>query len=123
MKLDKVMTRQILLLILTVAQTLSAVVIPPVASGPAERVTLGVGKQISLEGGSFRLGFDSVTSDSRCPIGYQCITAGEAKVRIWVEEGIEERQWKILSGPARTPYEVSHRHALQMISLEPNPVA
>lgn len=41
-------------------------------------VTLGPGARIGIRGTSWTLAFDSVVSDSRCPIDVVCIQAGEA---------------------------------------------
>ena len=116
------MTR-VLLVILTVTQTLQPAGVPQAATGSGERVAVGTGKQVSLDSGRLIIGLDAVISDSRCPAGYQCISAGEARVRIWVEEGSGARQWRIISGPGPVRYEVSARHSLQMVSLEPKPEA
>lgn len=41
-------------------------------------VTLGPGAHVGIRGTSWTLAFDSVVSDSRCPIDVVCIQAGEA---------------------------------------------
>lgn len=43
-------------------------------------------------GGAWQVGFEGVTSDSRCPRGVQCVWAGDATVRIWWRRGAGSQQ-------------------------------
>lgn len=43
-------------------------------------VTLNVGDRAAIQGTSWTVKFDSVVSDSRCPLGVLCIQAGEARL-------------------------------------------
>lgn len=89
----------------------------PVPSGHV--VTLRPGEVAAR--GDMRVGFDAVLSDSRCPKGERCITAGEATVRVWL-------QW---SGGLREPRVLrldpsSARGAdanVQLLALDPYPVS
>jgi hypothetical protein len=55
-------------------------------AAPAQQVTLQVGKQTSLFNRDLTVQFVSVLNDSRCPKDVQCISAGNAKIRIKVRK-------------------------------------
>jgi len=52
-------------------------VINPGTPSPAVLVDLHPGQSFRPPGSTFTARFDSVTSDSRCPLGVQCIWAGD----------------------------------------------
>lgn len=85
-------------------------------------IVLKQGDEAELDGGQFRVRFEAVIADSRCPRGYRCISAGEAKVRLWVKEASEPGQSQVVAGPARTFSPVSKNHAVRIRALEPYPV-
>lgn len=74
------------------------------AANPSHPVTIEPGRPFSLRAGesaatrdkSVQVGFDGVTADSRCAIGEQCIVAGDAVVRVWLQRGAEPRQTREL---------------------------
>lgn len=47
-----------------------------------EPFELGVGESVTLKPDNVQVGFDTVISDSRCPIGVICIWEGEAQIKI-----------------------------------------
>lgn len=101
-----------------------------VKSGPkgqpdlqGQQVVMNVGDQAEVDGGRFRVRFQEVISDSRCPRGHQCISAGQAKVRVWIEEGSNPGRSHMIAGPARVFHSVSKNYSIQMKSLEPYPEA
>ncbi len=49
-----------------------------------QEFTLAVGQTATISGEDLKLKFDSVTADSRCPKGVQCVWAGEAKVQLLI---------------------------------------
>lgn len=69
----------------------SACVTAPVASAGPARVTadrefqLRPGHSVQWSAGGALLGFEAVLADARCPQGEQCIRAGEARIRLWVQ--------------------------------------
>jgi hypothetical protein len=89
----------------------------------AQHVVLRTGEEAELDSGRIRVRFEAVLSDSRCPRGHQCVRAGEAKVRIWAQEGSEPGRSHVVAGPARTYYSVSRHYSIQITALEPYPVA
>ncbi|MBB4842456.1 hypothetical protein HNP55_000971 [Paucibacter oligotrophus] len=83
---------------------------------------LPLGASAQLRGSHLRLGFDAVLSDSRCPKGEQCVWAGEAVVRIWLQRASAGRQSLDLRLPPHAE-PGSPSQALRLIRLEPAPVA
>jgi hypothetical protein len=65
--------------------------------------TLKVGEHASVDGVSIRVGFDSVTADSRCPMGAMCIRAGEAVVKLDVESNGRTVVLSLQTPPGLTP--------------------
>ena len=55
-------------------------------------VTLKPGGSATIEGTNWTLRFDSVISDSRCPIGVQCIQAGEALLALALNDPLVDPQ-------------------------------
>lgn len=99
----------------------------PAASGSAPELRVQAGRAFGLRAGevattgTLRMGLDAVLSDSRCPKGERCITAGEARVRIWVQQGTGPRQPRELRlGP---PDALGGAEDVQLVALEPYPVA
>lgn len=88
---------------------------------PGQAVSLRIGESAEVAGGRLRFGFESVGADSRCPKGAQCVWAGNAAVRIWVQrEGgpLERRELHTTTGGAREPPDPGVR----LLALEPVPV-
>jgi hypothetical protein len=73
---------------------------------------------------AWRVGFEGVTTDSRCPKGAQCVWAGEATVRIRLQRGTEARLTFELSTPPDPRQAISTQgHHLRLLQLDPYPVA
>ncbi|RQO59706.1 hypothetical protein DBR47_09935 [Paucibacter sp. KBW04] len=82
---------------------------------------LPVGGSAQLRGSDLRVGFDAVVRDSRCPKGVQCVWAGEAVVRVWLQRASASRQ----SLEMRLPVDgeaSAQGQPLRLIRLEPLPV-
>ena len=64
-------------------------------AGAQERVgepfQLGVGESVVIADAGFRVGFDRVTSDSRCPRNVECIWEGNSAARTWAETSRVDR--------------------------------
>ena len=57
-----------------------------IEAAAAQQVTLQVGRQTTLFNRNLTVQFVSVLDDSRCPRDVQCITAGNATIRIRVRQ-------------------------------------
>ncbi len=86
-------------------------------------IRLQVGQSSAVEGAAFRITFDGVGGDSRCPKGAQCVWEGSAAVRISVTgaTGTQafELQTSARAGPDAAAYE---DWAIRVTALEPYPV-
>jgi hypothetical protein len=43
---------------------------------------LGIGESVTIKPDNVQIGFDTVISDSRCPIGVVCLWEGESQIKI-----------------------------------------
>lgn len=59
---------------------------------PGKAFDLRVGETVLIGATGWRLGFDTVTADSRCPIGVFCIWEGNARARLFAQFGRDPRQ-------------------------------
>lgn len=83
--------------------------------------TLKPGASVHIAGTDLSVGFDRVTTDSRCPEDVQCIQAGDATVRVWVRVAAGPRdEVDVSTGPRGNPVAVKG-HALALQSLAPVP--
>lgn len=89
---------------------------------------LEVGRAASVAQTDMLVGLDSV-ADSRCPKGEQCVRAGEARARIWLQAGSGPRQALELvqSAVSQTQGQGQANQALGLrvlfIRLDPSPVS
>lgn len=97
---------------------------------PGRHITLKPGQSAALSAAAdLRVGFDSVVADSRCPKGEQCVRAGEAIVKIWLQRGAQPRQVMELASPrgavprqGEGPLHEALGYQVIFVSLEPYPV-
>ena len=101
-------------------------------AGPARPVPIEPGKDFSLKAGesaqtpdgSLQVGFDGVTADSRCPKGTQCVWAGDATARVWLQQGPGPKQMHELRAAAGAAQAVRVLgHELRLLRLDPYPVS
>ena len=86
--------------------------------------TLSVGAAAIARDTALQIGFEAVTGDSRCPKGEQCVWAGAASVRIWVQQGTGAKQTRELrTAPGAAQAVRLQDHELRLVSLEPYPVS
>jgi len=82
--------------------------------------SLRAGESAQTRDGALRVGFDGVTADSRCPKGEQCIRAGDATVRVWIQQGSGAKETREL----RTAPEAAQSlrvldHFIRLMRLDP----
>jgi hypothetical protein len=93
------------------------------ASAQGQRVTamldqpfaLAPGRSVTIEAERLQIGFERVVSDSRCPRGAQCITEGEAVVRVWLLKAPAARETRELK---TTPTETSVVYGAYRVNLK-----
>jgi hypothetical protein len=86
---------------------------------------LGAGRSATLDGGSLRVRFARVASDSRCPVDVNCVWAGNAEILVEVGgRGWRGRRTLRLDTDARArgASEVRYgRYTLRLVGLSPQP--
>ena len=71
---------------------------------------------------NLRVRFDSVSQDSRCPIGVQCVWAGDAAVELTLEKPPAAAETRTLHTSGRFDRETDYAGlVVRLVSLEPNP--
>lgn len=61
-------------------------------------------------------------ADSRCPIGVQCISAGQIIAKIQVSRGVEETMLELVLRPVAEPVpEKAFGHEFRLLGIEPHP--
>lgn len=86
--------------------------------------TLPVGGSAQMEGGSLRVGVDAVLNDSRCPKGEQCVWAGDATVRVWLQQASGPRQslnLRLMASGGSVSQTLGHQ--IRLLRLEPEAVS
>ena len=88
----------------------------------SESFTLKNGKQITAKKSKLKIKFISVIEDSRCPIGVNCVWAGNAKIKITVTSAQGEKTFEINTemGPKGDQFD---GYAINLLSLTPHPKA
>ncbi len=64
---------------------------PPLVIDLDKAFSLRVGEAAKTADGALHVGFEQVTADSRCPRGEQCVWAGDATARVWLQQGTGPR--------------------------------
>ncbi len=99
-------------------------------AGPASAVPIAPGKGFSLKMGEYgqtrdatlRVGFERVMADSRCPKGEQCVWAGDASARVWLEVGNAPREYHDLHTAAADAQAASAAGlVVRLLRLDPYP--
>jgi len=81
---------------------------------------LAQGGMASIAGERLAVGFAGVESDSRCPVGVQCIRAGEARVRLDLRLPGSAAQMVVLATEGAQPRSASYgTYDVQLVTLDP----
>jgi hypothetical protein len=88
-----------------------------------EALTLKIAESGKLASDDLTITFKAVTSDSRCPQGVQCVTAGEADVVLAVEHGKKRQDVTVKVGAGADNKVTIEPFAIRILKLDPYPVA
>jgi Zn finger protein HypA/HybF involved in hydrogenase expression len=92
-----------------------------------ESFQLKVGECARIEAEALEIGFEEVSSDSRCPKGEQCIWEGDATVRVWLRKASETRETLELHTSPREQSERSEpsygSYGVELERLDPYPIS
>lgn len=88
---------------------------------PAEKGhSIKIGKVLAVPNENIKIKFIDVLEDSRCPTGARCVWAGNAKVKIEVEQNNETKTIELNS--TVSPTEMSHAgYKIGFLDLSPYP--
>ena len=107
----------------------------PKSASLEESFQLGVGESAVIESESLVIGFEEVSSDSRCPKGEQCVWEGDATVKVWLQRGSETREIRELHttagdlseqsplSEASQPRSRAGAYEIKLLLLEPYPIS
>jgi hypothetical protein len=88
-----------------------------------ESFTLRVGQSTVVDGATLEIGFQAVSSDSRCPKGEVCIWEGDATVCLWVRSAAGTKEKLVLhtssKGPSATDF---GDWSIRLVTLGPYPI-
>lgn len=86
--------------------------------------SVSVGESVRVARSDLRVGFDDVSSDSRCPKGERCVWAGDAIVRVWLQRGPGPKEMLELHTSARAAQAAAVLgHEVALVRLDPDPIA
>ena len=87
-----------------------------------EPFPLRVGESRDFEEAGLALRFTEITSDSRCPIGVNCLVAGEARLVFQAEFGSESLELLFQVPPAGSDKQTFDRYSVTVTAFEPQTV-
>ena len=87
-----------------------------------ERFELGVGQSVRIVDAGFRVGFQRVVSDSRCPRGVECIWEGDAAARVWAATSrLDRKFFKLHTNPGFRTEGRFLGFAVRLLQVDPYP--
>jgi hypothetical protein len=106
-------------LILAVASC--ATVDTAVVANPGADFNLAVGKSATISGTDYRITFNRVTEDSRCPVDVQCVWAGDAKIELTVARNSAPDATRVISLTPPNSETTVGNVKIRFVSLAPTP--
>ena len=83
--------------------------------------SLAVGKSATISGTDYRLTFNRVTEDSRCPVDVQCVWAGDAKIELTVSRSSAPGDTRVISLTPPNSEATVGELRIRVVSLAPTP--
>jgi len=93
----------------------------PTAARLDQPFTLSPGASVVFDAESLQLDFVQVAADSRCPRGAQCITEGEATVRVSLSKSARAKEERDLKTNPAASEAVYDAYRISLVMLEPYP--
>jgi hypothetical protein len=84
-------------------------------------VSLKIGQAKNVPHSRLRIRFIAVLEDSRCPVGTQCIWAGNARVKVELSEGGRRVQTMGLDSSGTSNAVTFAGYKVKLVSLSPKP--
>jgi len=87
----------------------------------SETFALHTGKQKKVARGELTIKFVAVMEDSRCPVGVNCISAGNAKIQVKVTDRRGQTKTMELNTNSRAKGDQFESYTINLVSLTPKP--
>jgi len=94
-----------------------------VAANKPETFKLRTGQQRSAAKGELKIKFISVVEDSRCPVGVNCIWAGNARIKVKATDSNGRSKEMVMNTGEGPQGDQFAGHAVRLTSLTPEPTA
>ncbi|MFL5482211.1 MAG: hypothetical protein ACJ8AK_08450 [Gemmatimonadaceae bacterium] len=104
-----------------VAVASCATVDTAVVANPGAEFNLAVGKSATINGTDYRITFNRVTEDSRCPVDVQCVWAGDAKIELTLSRNGAPRDTRVISVTPPNNEATVGDVKVRFVSLAPTP--
>lgn len=96
----------------------------PIRAGLGEAFELRVGQSAIVAAVALEVGFETVSTDSRCAKGESCVWEGDAIVRLWLQPRGGSRESVELHTASRSPGSATFDgYGISLIALGPVPVS
>lgn len=92
-----------------------------VVAKPGVEFNLAVGKTATLSGSDYRITFNRVTDDSRCPLDVQCVWAGDARIELTVSRNSVPADTRSISLASPNDEVTIGDRRIRFVSLAPSP--
>ncbi len=116
------MRTTILVLAVSLSAACDSTTTPSHGASLNQEFELRIGSAATIENELLVVTFEAVTADSRCPIGAQCIRAGEAVVSLEAQRLPSTRAPLVLkTQPESDAVGFFQGYAIQLLELEPQP--
>lgn len=92
-----------------------------VVANPGAAFSLPLGKTATVSGTGFRITFNRVTEDSRCPVDVTCVWAGDAKIELIVSRTTASADYRIVSLTPPNNESTAGDLKVRFVSLAPAP--
>ena len=92
-----------------------------VVANPGAAFSLPLGKTATVSGTAFRITFNRVTEDSRCPVDVTCIWAGDAKIELIVSRTSAPADYRVISLTPPNNEATAGDLKIRFVSLAPAP--
>ncbi|HJQ11022.1 MAG TPA: hypothetical protein VJ840_08325 [Gemmatimonadaceae bacterium] len=92
-----------------------------VVAKPGVEFSLPVGQSATLSGTGYRITFDRVTEDSRCPVDAVCVWAGDAKIQLTISRSTAPAEIRIAGLTPPNSEVVSDNLKIRFVALSPAP--
>ena len=92
-----------------------------VVANPGAAFSLPLGKTATVSGTGFRITFNRVTEDSRCPVDVTCVWAGDAKIELIVSRTSAPGDYRVISLTPPNNEATAGDLKIRFVSLAPTP--